>query len=110
MNRISRGLLRTLLGRLLGLWLRGPHRLCAGCWGRSLRGNRGCRLLILWSNWRCLLASRLLGWWLRLPLGWSLLRLWPSRAARCFWGTTIRGTRNQIELRLDPEHMIETGG
>ena len=47
---------------------------------------------------------------LRWRLGWSLLRLWPSRAARCFWGTTARGARNEIELGLDAEHMIESSG
>lgn len=89
--------------------------------GSCLRRNRWCRLLCLRSGRRLLLCwllvhRRLLRWpllsrWLlRWRLGWSLLRLWPSRAARCFWGTTVRGARNQIEFRLDTEHMVESGG
>lgn len=42
-------------------------------------------------------------------MGWCLLRLWPSRAARCFWGTTIRSSGNQVKLRLDAQDVVESG-
>lgn len=45
---------------------------------------------------------------LRALPGW--LRLLPSLAARTFWGTTIRGTGDQVELRLDTQYMVEPGG
>ena len=41
--------------------------------------------------------------------GWCLLRLWPSRAARCFGNHRPR-CPNEIELGLDAEHMIESSG
>lgn len=46
--------------------------------------------------------------WCFLPglLGW--LWLLPRRAASAFWGTTIRGTGDQIEFRLDAQHLVES--
>lgn len=38
------------------------------------------------------------------------MRLWPSLAAIVFWGTTIRNARNEVELGLDAQYLVETSG
>src|SRR5699024_3415609 len=82
-----------------GRWLR-VVRSRLRCYRRCLlRGGVLCGL-------RCLGNRGLL--WCFLPglLGW--LWLLPRRAASAFWGTTIRGTGDQIEFRLDAQHLVES--
>src|SRR5699024_11739529 len=81
-----------------GRWLR-VVRSRLRCYRRCLlRGGVLCGL-------RCLGNRGLL--WCFLPglLGW--LWLLPRRAASAFWGTTIRGTGDQIEFRRSEEHTSE---
>ena len=49
-------------------------------------------------------------WWCGRWLRWLGRLLWPSLAARAFWGTTIRSARDEIEFGLDPEDVIEPCG
>jgi len=67
---------------------------------RSCR-RRGYRWSWLFRWWR----SR---WWCCRWLRWLGRLLWPSLAARAFWGTTIRSARDEIEFGLDPEDMVES--
>lgn len=106
--RRGRALLsRWLLGgtwldrRLLHRWLHRLwcHRLGRLNWLRGLRWWRGLsrRNLLgrLHRPWRCCRGGRLPGW---------------RRTARAFWGTTIRGARDEIEFGRDAKHLVESGG
>src|SRR5699024_6441951 len=107
------------VNRSLGCWwlllwwglLRRLHRLR---WHRSLLLSRlrWCWpflwFLVLRSSLLCRWLLGLHSWWLR-PLLW-LCRwsgVWPGRAARTFWGTTLRGPRDQVQFGLNSQHMVE---
>lgn len=64
----------------------------------------------MWWHSRCGLLGLLDGRSLRLWWCWCGLRLWPSRAAIAFWGTTIRNTRNEVKFGLDSQDLMETSG